>query len=75
MKKTICLAALLILVAAGFWIFHFNQQSQLPTVVIDGVTWTQVLHWSFKDGSYPDAWGWGQQEILDGARYRMSRTK
>jgi len=34
-----------------------NGNNLQPTVVIDGVTWTQVSYWDFKDGLYPNGWG------------------
>jgi len=30
------------------------------------VTWSQVLYWDFKDGLYPNGWGWGNYSIKEG---------
>ena len=46
---------LAIVVTFGLSIFYYIQNLP-PTVVIDGVTWTQVLYWDFKDGLYPNRW-------------------
>ncbi|MFB0504041.1 MAG: hypothetical protein ACETWE_09425 [Candidatus Bathyarchaeia archaeon] len=43
-------------VAFAFSIMFYIQNLP-PTVVIDGVTWTHVLYWDFKDGLYSDGWG------------------
>lgn len=56
----------LLIVLCGFSIFYFIQQNQLPTVMIDEVTWTQVLHWYFKNGFCPNGLGWGNWNIVDG---------
>ena len=32
----------------------------------DGVAWSQVLNWEFRDGLYPNGWGWGDWRIVDG---------
>ena len=37
-----------------------------PTVVIDGIEWTEAVNWNFKDGHYPTEWRWGEWEIVDG---------
>ena len=42
----------------------YHIQNLHPTVVIEGVTWTQVLYWDFKDGLYPS--GWGNYSIVEG---------
>jgi len=52
-------------VTFGVSIFYYIQNLQ-PTVVIEGVTWTQVLYWDFKDGLYPSGWGWGNYSIIEG---------
>ena len=52
-------------VAFGFSILYCIQNLQ-PTVVIDSVTWTQVLYWDFKDGLYPSGWGWENYSIIEG---------
>ena len=55
---------LALVVAFGFSILYYIQNLQ-PTVVIDGVTWTQVLYWDFEDGLYPSGWGWGNYSIVE----------
>jgi len=52
-------------VVFGFSIFYYIQNLQ-PTVVVDNVTWRQVLCWNFKDGLYPKGWGWGNYSIVEG---------
>ena len=52
-------------VVFAFSILYYIQNLQ-PTVVIDGVTWSQVLYWDFKDGWYPNGWGWGNYSIVEG---------
>ena len=37
-----------------------------PTVVIDGIEWTEAVNWNFKDGHFPTEWSWGEWEIVDG---------
>lgn len=37
-----------------------------PAVEIDGINWTQVLHWDFANGSYRGSWGWGDWDVVDG---------
>ena len=37
-----------------------------PSVVLDGVTWREVLHWDFRDGLYPRGWSWGRWGLVDG---------
>jgi len=56
---------LALVVAFSFSIFCYVQNLQ-PTVMIDGVTWRQVLYWDFKDGLYPRGWGWGNYSIFEG---------
>jgi hypothetical protein len=52
-------------------ILYYIQNLQ-PTVVIDGVTWLQVLFWDFKDGLHPTGWGWGDYSVIEGScRLRM----
>ena len=65
LKKVIYLA-FLVFILFGSYVFYLNRQSQLPTAVIDGVTWTQVLYWVFEDGFYPTGWGRGNWSIVDG---------
>jgi hypothetical protein len=43
-------------VVFAFSILYYVQNLQ-PTVMIDGVTWRQVLYWEFKEGWYPKGWG------------------
>jgi len=57
--------ALAFVVVFAFSILYYIQNLPL-TVVIDGVTWTQVLYWDFKDGLYPRGWGWGNYSIVEG---------
>jgi len=64
MRKTLYFTITFV-VALGFSIFYYIQNPQ-PTVAIDGVTWTQVLYWDFKDGLYPSGWGWGNWSIVEG---------
>jgi len=52
-------------VVFGFSILCYIQNLQ-PTVVIEGVTWRQVLYWNFKDGLYPSGSGWGNYSIIEG---------
>ncbi|UCF08371.1 MAG: hypothetical protein JSW28_01385 [Thermoplasmata archaeon] len=37
-----------------------------PTVVIDGVNWTQMLFWNFSNGYYHDDRSWGEWALVDG---------
>jgi hypothetical protein len=52
-------------ITLGLAILYYIQNLP-PTVVIDGVTWTQVLCWDFRDGLYPSGWGWGNYSIVEG---------
>jgi hypothetical protein len=36
------------------------------TLVLDGVTWREMLHWDFRDGLYPKGWHWGTWRLADG---------
>lgn len=42
------------------------EQGNRPTVVVDGVTWEEVLHWDFRNGPYPQGWFWGTWGMVDG---------
>ena len=64
MRKTLYFT-LAFAVVFAFSILYYIQTLQ-PTVVIDGVTWRQVLYWDFEDGLYPSGWGWGNYSILEG---------
>jgi len=57
--------ALALVVAFSFSILYYFQNLE-PAVVIDGVTWRQVLYWDFKEGLYPKGWGWGNYSIVEG---------
>ena len=59
-------SAILLLILCVSLVFYFSQQGQPRTTMLGGVTWTEVLYWSFKDGLYPDGWGWGNWSIVDG---------
>ena len=50
-------------ITLGLAILYYIQNLP-PTVVIDGVSWHQVLYWDFKDGLYPN--GWGNYSIVEG---------
>lgn len=56
---------LALVVTFSFSIFFYIQNLP-PTVVIEGVTWRQVLDWDFKDGLYPKGWGWGNYSLIEG---------
>ena len=58
--------AILLIAVVGLPLYYHYQGSQRPTIEFDGVTWTQVLHWNFKDGFYPGGRGWGNWSIVDG---------
>ena len=64
MRKAV-LTVLLIAVTVLPLCYHY-QGSQRPTIAFDGVTWTQIMHWNFKDGFYPRGWGWGNWSIIEG---------
>lgn len=65
MRRTSYLAILLLILCVSL-VLYFSQQGQPKTIILDGVTWTEVLYWSFSDGLYPDGWGWGNWSIVDG---------
>ena len=65
MGKTLCSAILLLILCASM-VFYFSQQGQSETIVLNGITWIEVLYWNFKDGPYPNGWGWGEWDIADG---------
>jgi len=56
---------LALVVTFGFSILYYIQNLP-PTVLVDGVIWTQVLYWDFRDGLYPNGWGWGNYSIVEG---------
>ena len=60
------LPAIPVLILCVSLVFYFSQQGQPETIMLDGITWTEVLYWNFKDGLYPDGWGWGEWDIVDG---------
>lgn len=64
--RKIFYSAIALIILCGFLILHFGQQSQLRTIEVDDVLWTEVLDWNFKDGLYPNGWGWGDWNIVDG---------
>ena len=64
MRRVICLMVLLGIIGV-ISVLCFQRQNQPQTIMIDGVAWTQVLHWSFRDGLYPNSWGWGNWQIVD----------
>jgi hypothetical protein len=56
----------LLIASAVLPLYLQYQESRPPTIVLDGVTWTQVLRWDFKDGLYPEGQGWVDWAIVDG---------
>lgn len=56
----------LLIAGTGLPLILQYQESRPPTIVFDGVTWTQVFYWDFKDGLYPEGQGWGDWAIVDG---------
>jgi len=63
------LIAFAIIVVIGFSVysaFYLTRKEVVPSIVVDGVTWSQVLYWNFKDGFYPNGWSWGSWNITDG---------
>ena len=57
---------ILLIASIGLSLYFHYQENRPPTIVFDGVTWTQVLAWDFRDGLYPGGWGWGNWSIVDG---------
>jgi len=45
--------------------YHFQGEPPV-TIEFDGGTWIRVSHWDFRDGFYPNGWGWGNWSIVDG---------
>lgn len=37
-----------------------------PQVTVGGTTWHRLVDWDFRQGDFPDAWGWGEYRIRDG---------
>lgn len=37
-----------------------------PQLKIDGLTWTRVIDWRFKDGDFPGGWSWGAWRLTRG---------
>jgi hypothetical protein len=35
-------------------------------LMVDGVPWREASAWRFRDGAFPDAWGWGEWRLGDG---------
>jgi len=35
-------------------------------LLVDGMPWREVSAWRFRDGAFPDAWGWGEWRLVDG---------
>jgi hypothetical protein len=35
-------------------------------LLVDGVPWREASAWRFRDGPFPNAWGWGQWRVVDG---------
>ncbi|MCW4021507.1 MAG: hypothetical protein NWF14_09830 [Candidatus Bathyarchaeota archaeon] len=66
MKIVKVLLVILLIASTGLSLLLQYQESRPSTIVLDGVTWTQVLHWDFKDGSYPEGQGWENWTIIDG---------
>lgn len=38
-----------------------------PSLILDGVEWTEAAYWDFEDGYYPGGWGWGEWKLDDGS--------
>ena len=64
MRKAVL--AILLFAVVTLPLYYELQREPPPTIEFDGVTWTQVMHWGFSDGFYPDGWGWGNWSIVDG---------
>jgi len=67
-RRSLIASAVIVLIAISIFYFssYFTQREALPSIILDGVTWSQVLHWNFKDGFYPNDWSWGSWNIVDG---------
>jgi len=66
MRKNLYAASILIVLVIGFLVINFNQRKN-SKIIIDEVSWNEVLSWQFKDGFYPDGWGWGNWSLAEGA--------
>ena len=62
MRRSLYFTLALVVAFSSSILYYF--QNLEPTVVIDGVTWRQVLYWDFKEGLYPK--GWGNYSIAEG---------
>ena len=69
MKRSIFYLGVLLIISIFFTIYYlvhlYPSQNSLPTCEICGINWTLVLQWNFKDGLYPNGWGWGNWSLVD----------
>jgi len=69
MKRSIFYFGVLLIISiflAIYYLVHlYPSQNSLPTYEICGNNWTLVLQWNFKDGLYPNGWGWGNWSLVD----------
>jgi hypothetical protein len=63
------LAVLAVLVARLGWRQVYEsvpRPSGRADLMVDGVAWREASAWRFRDGAFPDAWGWGEWRLVDG---------
>jgi len=67
MKRSFYLGALLIVsVFLSIYYGVYIYQRELYRVETYKKRWTLALEWNFKDGLYPNGWGWGNWSLADG---------
>jgi len=66
-RKSLIVFAIIVIVGFSVYFnFYSTQKEVVPSITIDGATWSQALYWDFKDGFYPKGWFWGEWNIADG---------
>ena len=65
MRKNLYALGIFIALMIAFLAIHFNQQGSPERIIIDGISWSRVLFWQFKNGFYPNGWSWGNWSLTE----------